>query len=56
MNSRHVVTAALLLVLAGCGQKGSLYFADPAATPANPTPTATDDKDADSDAPSPQDP
>ena len=55
MSTVRLGMAALLLMLAACGQKGSLYFAEPTSdTPA--AAASTDDKDNDKDAPAPQDP
>ena len=41
----RLVTAALLLLLAGCGQSGALYFAEPEVTADRPAkaPAAEDD-------------
>lgn len=49
----RLVTVMLFALLAGCGQKGPLYFApdEPATTPAPAATQPPADKDDDADAP-----
>ena len=46
---------AVAFALSGCGQKGSLYFAEPAMQSGAPV-QDTERKDDDKDSPAPQDP